>query len=227
MNGAQRQGTEVSPVRVVLRPLANPLPLGFLALSGATLLVAGLQLGWLKASDGTSVALILLAFVAPAQIAVSILGFMARDVVAGTGMGILAGTWLSVALVMLTSPPGSTSSALGLLLLLAGVAMLIPASTAAATKLIATAVLGTTALRFAVTGIFELTGSSAWEHVAGIIGLGLCGIAIYAALAMSLEDGRARTVLPTGRRSGGPGLSSGIEAQVSAVEREAGVRRQL
>ena len=33
--------------RVVLRPIANPLPLGFLALCAGTLLVSGLQLGWL------------------------------------------------------------------------------------------------------------------------------------------------------------------------------------
>ena len=33
--------------RVVLRPLASPLPLGFLALAAATLLTSALQLGWL------------------------------------------------------------------------------------------------------------------------------------------------------------------------------------
>jgi hypothetical protein len=31
--------------RIVLRPIGSPLPLGFLALAGATLLVSGLQLG--------------------------------------------------------------------------------------------------------------------------------------------------------------------------------------
>jgi uncharacterized protein len=37
------------------------------------------------------VALILIAFVFPLQLVASILGFLARDVVAGTGMGVLAG----------------------------------------------------------------------------------------------------------------------------------------
>jgi succinate-acetate transporter protein len=81
---------------VFLRPLANPLPLGFLALAGATLLVSGLQLEWLQPSDGMDVALILTAFVFPLQLVASVFGFLARDVVAGTGMGILAGTWLAV-----------------------------------------------------------------------------------------------------------------------------------
>ena len=33
----------------MLPPIGNPLPLGFLGLAGATLLVSGLQLGWLDA----------------------------------------------------------------------------------------------------------------------------------------------------------------------------------
>jgi succinate-acetate transporter protein len=95
--------------QVFLRPVANPLPLGFLALAGATLLVSGLQLEWLKPTEGAQVGLILIAFVFPLQLVVSVFGFLARDVVAGTGMGILAGTWLSVGLIRLTGEPGSTS----------------------------------------------------------------------------------------------------------------------
>jgi hypothetical protein len=98
------------------RPLANPLPLGFLALAAGTLLVSGLQLEWLKPSDGSDVALILIAFVFPLQLVVSVFGFLARDV-AAPGMGILAGTWLSIGLVHLTGELGSSSDALGLFLL--------------------------------------------------------------------------------------------------------------
>jgi uncharacterized protein len=49
--------------RVFLRPLGNPLPLGFIALAAATLLVSGLQLG--SAAEGEQVSLILVAFVFP------------------------------------------------------------------------------------------------------------------------------------------------------------------
>jgi hypothetical protein len=38
--------------RIVLRPIASPLPLGFLALAGGTLLLSGLQLGWLAPAQG-------------------------------------------------------------------------------------------------------------------------------------------------------------------------------
>jgi hypothetical protein len=38
---------------------------------------------------------VVVAFVAPLQLIASLFGFLARDAIAGTGMGILAGTWLS------------------------------------------------------------------------------------------------------------------------------------
>jgi uncharacterized protein len=199
--------------RIMLRPLGNPLPLGFIALAGGTLLVSGLQLKWLEPAEGTQVALVLIAFVFPLQLVASVLGFLARDVVAGTGMGILSGTWLSIALVTLTGQPGATSDALGLFLLLAAVAMLVPAAAAAAGKLVATAVLATTSLRFATIGLYQLTASDDWKATAGAVGLVLCALALYAALAMALEDALGRAVLPLGRRA--------------AIDGEPGIRDQL
>ena len=159
--------------RIVLRPIANPLPLGFLALGVATLILSALQLNWVPATEGHHVAIILLAFVAPLQLVASIFGFLARDAVAGTGMGVLAGTWLSISLVMWSATPGSNSKALGLLLLVASMSMTAPAIASSMGKLVATAVLATTSLRFAVTGVYQLTGSSSWKHAAGFIGLAL------------------------------------------------------
>ena len=174
--------------RIVLRPIANPLPLGFLALGAATLLLSGLQLGWLPAAQGRQVAIIILTFVAPLQLVASIFGFLARDAVAGTGMGILTGTWTSVSLVMWSSPPGSTSKALGMVLLIAAMSITVPAIAASLGKVVATAVLGTTAIRFAATGISQLTGSTSWKEAAGVIGVVLFVLATYAATAFLLED---------------------------------------
>lgn len=218
----------MTETRVVLRPIANPLPLGFLALAGGTLLVSGLQLGWLAPTDGRTVGLILIAFVFPLQLVSSIFGYLARDVVAATGMGILAGTWLSIGLVTLDSPPGGTSDALGLFLLIAGVAMWVPASTAAASKLVPTAVLATAGLRFMLTGAYQLSVATSWERIAGIVGLVLCVLGVYAALAMALEDARGSTVLPLGRRARGrSAIEDGLDRQAAGIEAEAGVREQL
>jgi uncharacterized protein len=214
--------------RIVLRPIGNPLPLGFLALAGGTLVVSGLQLGWLPPEEGREVSLILLAFVFPLQLVASVFGFLARDVVAGTGMGLLSGTWLAIALVMLTGEPGSTSDALGLFLLLAAVALLVPAAASATGKLVAAAVLATTAVRFATTGLYEMTASETWKDGAGIVGLVLCALAVYTALAMALEDAERRTVLPLGRRKfGAESVAGNLDEQLERIEREAGVREQL
>lgn len=199
-----------------------------MGLAAGTLVISGLQLGWLPASEGRHAALILVAFVFPLQLLTSVLGYLVRDVIAGTGMGILAGSWLSIALVQLDSPPGATSDALGLFLLLAGAAMVIPAAAATSGKLIPAAVLGTAGLRFALTGVYELTGAQWWEDTAGIVGLVLCALGLYAALAMALEDARRETVLPLGRRGfGRESVSGNLEAQLVRIEREAGVREQL
>ena len=217
-----------APARVFLRPLGNPLPLGFLALAAGTLLLSGLQLGWLEPTDGTDVALILIAFVFPLQLLASVLGYLARDVVAGTGMGILAGTWLSIGLVLATSEPGSTSDALGLFLLLAGAAMLVPAAASATGKLVPALLLATTAVRFATAGVYHLSASATWEDITGIVGLALCAIALYTALAMALEDARRATLLPLGRRAlGRESLEGRFDEQLARIEREAGVREQL
>jgi succinate-acetate transporter protein len=214
--------------RVVLRPIGNPLPLGFLALAVGTLLVSGLQLGWLDPSEGSQVGLILIVFVFPLQLLASVLGFLARDVVAGTGMGLLAGTWASIALIKLTSQPGATSDPLGLLLLLAALAMLVPTAASVTGKLVPAAVLATTAVRFATTGLYELTASGTWKDLAGIVGVALCALAVYTALAMALEDARRQTSLPLGRRGvGGASIGGTLDQQLERIEHEAGVREQL
>jgi uncharacterized protein len=229
MTAPPTQATGHGLARIVLRPIGNPLPLGFLALAGGTLLVTGLQLGWLEPNEGKNVALILIAFVFPLQLLAAVFGYLGRDVVAGTAMGLLSGTWLSVALVMLTADkPGATSDALGLFLLMAGLAMLVPASGAATGKLLAAAVLFTTAARFALTGLYQLTAAGTWEDAAGVVGLLLWAVAVYAAAALALEDAQRRTLLPVGRRGAGRAAVGGdLESQLAGLEREAGVREQL
>ena len=217
-----------TPIRVVLRPIGSPLALGFVALTVATFVVSGLQLGWVEPGEGRDVALILIGFVMPLQLLTSVFSFLARDSVAGTAMGILSGTWLAMGLVMLTSPPGSTSDALGLFLLVAGTAMLLPAAAALATRLVPALVLTTTALRFLLTGLYQLTAAGGWKAAAGLVGLLLAALAMYAAWAFELEDATKQTVLPTLRRGkGAEGLHKGLLDQVDEVDHEAGVRQQL
>jgi len=225
--GGDRQPAPEALTRITLRPIANPLPLGFLALAGGTLLLSGLQLGWVEPAESHTLGLIIIAFVVPLQFLTAIFGFLARDVVAGTGMAILSGTWLSIGLVTFTAAPGSTSDALGMLLILSASAMLVSAS-AATGKLVAAAVLTTTALRFLVTALYQLTGSDTWKVSAGVVGLALCALAVYTALAMALEESHRRTVLPLLRRdTGAVAITAELASQLRDIDHEAGVRAQL
>jgi succinate-acetate transporter protein len=214
--------------RLVLRPLATPLPLGFLGLFFATMLVSGVQLGWVPVGDQRDLAIGILVLTVPVQFIACIYGFLVRDLVAGTGMGLLAGAWGTVALVLLLSPPGSTSAGLAWVLVLAGTALLVPAFAAGQAKVLAAAVTLGTAVRFWVTAVYEWGGSHAWETAAGGVGIALGVLALYAALAFEIEDQRRRTVLPTLRRKAGEkAMTAGLAEQVDQAHHEAGVRKVL
>lgn len=214
--------------RIVLRPIATPFPLGFLALGVATLLVAGLELGWFAPSRGAMVAVGLIGFTFPLQLLATVFGFLGRDTVAATGFAVQSATWLVVGLSHLLSPPGSTDPVLGVFLVAAAGAVVICVIGASTGKVVPAVVLATTALRFAATGVYELTSSTAVEHVAGIIGLVLATEVVYAAVALELENLQRRTVLPLGRRGAGrEAMTEDLAHQTRDVEHEAGVREQL
>jgi succinate-acetate transporter protein len=207
--------------QVFLRPLGTPLPLGFLGLVGGTVPLAGLELGWVAPAESTHVGWILLAFAVPLQLLTSVLAFLARDAVIGTGMGVLAGTWLSTSLTLLSSLPGTTSDALALLLFVAAASLLVPIVSAGAGKLAASAVLTVAAVRFAVTGVYELTAGTGWKTAAGWCGVALAAVAVAAALAFESEAVRGRPLLPTLREDPrrDPTTFTGVESEPGVHKR--------
>jgi succinate-acetate transporter protein len=107
-------------------------------------------------------------------------------------------------------------------------AVLVSAVLAASGKVLAAAVFTLAAARFAVTGGYEYVGGAELKHAAGRIGLALCVLALYAALAFEVEALRHATILPTLRH--GPGkhvLTAKGLGPVGSAEREAGARQQL
>ena len=147
---------------------------------------------------------------------------------AGTGMALQAGGWLSIGAVTFSGRPGQTSGALGLLLVGGGTVLLVPAATATMSKILASMVMALTAVRFYLTGTYELSASAGWKEAAGITGLILAAVALYAGLAFELEDSRRATLLPTLRH--GPGrkaLAGNLPDEIAGVQHEAGVRRKL
>lgn len=217
-----------SHVRLVLHPVASPTSLGLFGLAAATFTVSGLQLGWVAPTESRHVALVLVGFAAVAQLIACLTAFVARDGTVATVMGVLSLTWLSMGLVLLTSPPGARSSVLGLLLISSAVAVGLGGVTALWSKLGAAVVFLTASLRLALTGAFQLTGSSWLKESAGILGLALFVLAVYVAWASELEDATGSTVLPVGRRGKGrTALHGSLTEQVASLPHEPGVRTRL
>lgn len=224
----ERLAQTTAATRIVLRPLANPLPLGFLGLFFATVAVSSIELGWLPADQTRVVAVGILLLTVPVQLIACIYGFLVRDLVAGTGMGLLAGTWGTIATVLIITPPGAASPGLGMLLTVAGVALVVPAAAATESKVLAASVNLTTAVRWWTTAVYELGAPHVWKTVAGSVGLALAALAVYAALAFELEDQRRQTVLPVLRRgSGEQAITGDLYEQVGKASNEAGIRKQL
>ena len=214
--------------RVVVRPVGTPLPLGFLALFTGSVVLAAPELQWVSPAQSHVIAIALLGFVAPLQGLACVFGLLARDPVAASGIGVLAGTWTTTGVSLLASPPGSTSPGLGVLLVVAAGALLLPAGVAATSKGGAGLVIAAAAVRFAISGGYELTGAPGWQHAAGIAGLVVAGLAGYGATAFELESALGHTVLPVLRRQRGRRAVSGrLGDQVADIAHEAGVREQL
>lgn len=218
----------VGATRVFLRPLANPLSLGYLGAFFATTLLTGTELGWVPTSQSHQLAMGILVFTVPVQLISCVFGFLVRDTVCAAGMGVQAGTWAATGVIHLVSPPGSVTPALGLMLAMGAFALVMPASGAAKSKMLAAAVFFTSAVRWSVTAGYEFSANSTWKTAAGAAGVLLAVVALYASLAFELEDQQRQTILPTLRRSAGrKAMTGALAEQVEKVANEAGVRKQL
>jgi succinate-acetate transporter protein len=207
---------------IVLRPIGSPLPLGLSGLAVASLVVSGLDLGWVSVSTGHQIGLMLLIAGVPLQLIGLAFALPARDSAAATAMGLLSIAWMGMGLTRLLSPPGSVSHPLGLVLLATGALLACSAAGQATGKPLAGLVFALAAARLILSGLHELTGSGGLQTVSGIVGLAVVATAGYMVVALQLEDAQDQAVLPVGRR----GRALRDTAADGAV-REPGVRAQL
>lgn len=213
--------------RVVLRPYASPLPLGFLALAVGSCLLSALQLGWVPATESHQVAIVILVFVAPVELITGIISFLVRDVVMATGLGLLFGSWAALGMLLRQGAPGATSSVLGVLAITVAAALLVPAVTAAGSKPVAAVLMTVAATRFVLTAVYELGAGAAWKQATGVVGIALVVTALYGSLALALEDAHHRAVLPVSRRGTSRYAMSGeLRHQLDSLPTEVGVRQE-
>jgi len=225
---AYPRGDIADRTRIVLRPLASPLPLGFFAFGVGIVLTSLLDLTVLAPEYGHQVALLLLVFPAPLELLAAVFAMLARDPGAGTALAVFAATWTATGLGMILAPPGSTSPVTGTFDMCLTAVLVALACASALGKPALSILLGLASVRFLCTGLDELLDSQPWAQAAGIIGLVITAFSLYGGLALLLEDSRGRTLLPTGRRGRArDSIQGGFDAQLAQVEAEAGVRNQL
>lgn len=214
--------------RVMLRPIASSLPLGFFAFTVGTVLLTTLELQWAPVTDTKQLMILVLAFVVPMEAISGLFAFLARDSGAATGLTTLAAAWTATAITVAGGKPGTLSLPLAVFLLTLTALMLVMAVASLTGKPLFGLLLAIGACRFALTGVYEVTGTTAVEHAAGWLGLPLAAFALYGGLALLLEEGAQRMVLPIGRRGRArTSLEGSFAHQIRQAEQEAGVRRQL
>jgi succinate-acetate transporter protein len=192
-------------VRLVVQPYGSGLPLGFLAFGIGMFLFAALDAGWVPATDGKTIGILLAAFVFPLELVATIMAFLTRDTGAATSLGLFTTSWLAIGILTAMAKPGTTDRGLGYYLLAFTGAVLVLA-----------------------TAVYELGGGRRWDTVAGWIAVVLFGGALYTALAFLLEDGFGRTVLPLFRAGPARGAIEGdLSEQLRGLGGEAGVRQTL
>jgi len=215
-------------VRVVVRPVANPLPLGIFALGIGSLLLSLLQVGAIGQDETRTVAVFVLAAVFPVQLIAALVAVLARDTPGFNLLALLSGSWLALGVNLLVSPPGSRSTSVGAFLLGIGAALLMLGTVAVLGKRSLGMLIAVAAVRYVLFGLYELTGSQALQTASGVVGLVLVGACVYTGLALLLEEAKQRTVLPllrtgTSRES----IEGGSEEQLGRLRHEPGVRAQL
>ena len=142
--------------RVVLRPVGSPLPLGFTALGGASVILSGLQLQWLPTSEAHQVGMVILVFAVPLQLLASVFGFLAHDSVGardgGTGGRLVGHRHPDAYLASRLDQPDP-----GPLLSFVAAALMVPTSAASLGKVAAALVIFGAGARFALTAIYEFS----------------------------------------------------------------------
>jgi hypothetical protein len=215
--------------RIVLRPVASSLPLGFFAFGAGTILLSALELAWVPPTQGSTLMVMVLAFVAPLEVVAGVFAFLARDSGAATALTMLGAAWTATALTVLRLPPGGTSTSLGIFLITLAAMMVALSAGALRSKPVFGILLLLGACRFLLTGLYEAAiAGTGVERASGWLGIPLVAFSLYGGLALLLEDGAQRTVLPLGRRGRArTSLEGDLGRQIEQAESEPGIRRQL
>ncbi len=215
-------------VRIVLRPYASALPLGCFAFAIGNGLYSAFLLGWIPASETSTLALMLLLFAAPLELLPCVMAFLSRDTGAATAMGVFGFSWLVQGASMLQLHGDPSNAATGIFLLAIAVCLaIVTAVTLGGKPMLGVMTIVAAARALCAAGVqFGLHG--ALPATTAVLGLVVTAIAFYAGLGLLLEDVRGILLPMTFRKQAAQAALEGdLSHQTSHLHREAGVREQL
>jgi uncharacterized protein len=214
-------------VRIMLRPVASGLPLGFFAFGIGMLLLGSAALRWIPVHEQKDVGTFLFTFVFPLELIATVFAFLARDTLGGTTLGLFTASWLALGWFDFTAPPGGTSVTVGIYLFGFATAALLLALFSLLGKPFFTVLLLVAVARMVSSGYYDVGGNHRWFAISGGCAIALAALAMYGGAALAIEDARQRDVLPLFRRGAADEAFQGFGAQLERLEAEPGVLQQL
>jgi succinate-acetate transporter protein len=219
---------ERSIVRVVVHPYATALPLGCFAFGIGNALLAAFTAHWIPPSDAKTVAIMMLAFVAPLELIPCLMAFLARDTGTVTAMGIFAGGWVVQGLELLMAGPASLSPTIGLFLNLLALCLALLAVATFSGKPLIGSLFCVAALRSSGAGFLQFGVTGPLAIMTAILGLAVAAMAFYSGIGFLLEDVEQKPMAMMFRSGKAKeALNASLHDQLENVAREAGVRPQL
>jgi succinate-acetate transporter protein len=212
--------------RIMLRPIASGMPLGFFSFAIGMLLLGFSAIGVIPLTESHQLGLILALYVFPLELTATIFAFLARDSMSAATLGLFTTSWLTLGTLTVLFN-GKTSIALGVFLFGFSFALFLIALMALPAKPFFTVLLFIAAVRGVAGGIYEVGGGHVFLTISGYVALALSALAFYGGVAFALEDMKQKAVLPLFRRGAASDAFSGYEQQLERLQAEPGVRQQL
>jgi succinate-acetate transporter protein len=215
-------------VRVVVQPYATALPLGCFAFGIGNAILAAFTAHWIPEADTNTVALMMLAFVAPLELIPCIIAFLSRDTGSATAMGIFAGSWVVLGVQLLNAGPEAASPATGMFLMLLALCLAILAAGTFSGKPLIGVLFCVAMLRSLAAGLLQLGFTGAVSVAAAALGFVLAALAFYCGFGLLMEDILQRPLAMMFRSGKAKtAMIASLDEQLENVAREAGVRQQL
>ena len=217
-----------SPIRIVVHPYASALPLGCFAFGVGNALTSAFYLHWIPVADQHTLAIMLLAFVAPLELIPCIMAFLSRDTGGATAMGIFSAAWVVQGIELLSGSVSVSNLATGIFLLMLSLYLIILAVVTFSAKPLLGILLSLAVLRSLGASLMQFGFIKGSTLPTAIFGFLVSLFAVYSGLGFLLEDIYQKPMAMTFRRGKArAALDGNLQEQLTEIAHEAGVRNQL